>query len=79
MINIQDATPQQIAWFKLGAARRYQALGVEPVHAEQLFNTKMAAVGAALGVDGTQHPVSGRVPAVKVAEAMKRVVAGRKQ
>ena len=77
MINIQDATPQQIAWFKLAAAKRYQERGIAPAQAEQLFVNKMAAIAAALGVE-EQAPVNGKVPTVKVAAAIKKIVAARK-
>ena len=73
MINIQNATPEQIAWFKLAAAKRYQERNVPANVANELFNIKMAAVATALNVQA-RGPVSLK----KVASLIDQVKAARK-
>jgi hypothetical protein len=49
-MEIVPATPEQIAAFKLAAAKRYADLGVEPKIANQLFEIKMATIAEDLGM-----------------------------
>ena len=72
MINVADATPRQIAWFKIAAAKRYAERGIKPEQADQLFNAKMAAIGAAL-----TPPAPVMLSTAKVAHAMELVKAAR--
>lgn len=49
-MEIQPATPEQIATFKKAAAARYLERGVDPKTAEQLFNGYMSQVAGDLGI-----------------------------
>lgn len=50
-MDIQPATVEQIAEFKMAAAQRYKELGVSPTDAEKLFNAQMAKIASELGAD----------------------------
>lgn len=54
--SVKSATPEQIAAFKMGAARRYKELGVKPQVADRLFETHLSKMAAEMGI--TQQPMS---------------------
>ena len=49
-ITMQQATPEQIQWFREGAAARYQELGVKSAEAGRLLDTHIAKIADELGI-----------------------------
>lgn len=50
MLDIKQASVEEIAIFKQAAAARYAARKIEPKLASQLFDRQMSRVGQELGV-----------------------------
>lgn len=71
-MEIQPATVEQIATFKLAAAQRYSELGIPPELAEQLFEIKLAEIAEDLGVGETQADPKVEKIASDIAEALGR-------
>ena len=55
-MEINQATPEQIASFKIGAAQRYHELGVAPDIADQLFAFEMSKAAGELGFVPSPSP-----------------------
>lgn len=74
-MEIQPATPEQIATFKKAAAARYLEKGIDPKTADRLFNEQMAKFASDLGV---QTDTSKADKIDKIASAIAEQV-GRKR
>jgi hypothetical protein len=70
-MDIQEATPEQIAAFEKGAADRYAELGVPEQLAAALYTNEMNKAASQLGLNG-QAPEPERVEKVasELAEAL---------
>jgi len=65
-IELQEATPEDIAQFKHAAAQRFKERGVPPALAEAAFERYMGKVAGQLGI---QTPPSDRIQ--KLADAIR--------
>jgi len=60
-MELQPATPEQIAEFKLAAAQTYASLGIEPKVAQAAFDAYLTKIGSEMGLEveasscGTKH------------------------
>lgn len=68
---VQPANDAQIAAFKIGAAMRYKERGVQPEHADILFNAHLDKVANEMGID--VQPLSPK--AQKAAAVLKQAFA----
>ena len=71
-MDIKQATPNQIASFKVGAAARFQELGVPADVANELFAFEMAKVASELGVVPSANPVNVQKVANDIAATLGR-------
>jgi len=73
-MEIMPASQEEIAEFKMAAARRYAEAGVPPQVADQLFNTQMAKMAAELQIQSQPQVDGARVEkiACALADAMNK-------
>lgn len=72
-IELKPASPEEIARFKLAAAKRYQEHGLDPKQAEALFDAYMGKVAEQLGfAEPVEAPDAEKVS--KVAETLKATI-----
>lgn len=55
-LQLEAATPQQIALFKLGAASVYQQVGLPPVEADRRFNAILGKLAEEMVMDSAKDP-----------------------